>query len=221
MTLEFLQPKRSDARLLKCSAKSASSGPSDAVYLDNDLVRRTRGGDSSASEELFSRHHKAIYNIALRMLEDETEAADATQEVFVRAYQSISKLSSDAAFVTRLETVATNHFRDLLRKRKTLKADSLDAVIEMGDGSRVQPEVADWSGNPEMLLDKKRTYEIVAKAIDSLSPDYREVVTLFYVDGSDVAEIAAIVGSPVGTVKARLSRARTELRRKLEPYLKD
>lgn len=221
MTAEFLQPKADAARLQKCSAEDAPSGAAEAVYVDNDLVRRFRLGEVGAFEQLFSRHHKAIYNIALRMLRNETEAADATQEVFVRAFQSIRKLSSDAAFVTWLKTMAMNYCRDLLRKRKTQKTDSLDCAIEMCDGGHVQLQLADWTGNPEMLLDRKQTCEIVAKAIDSLSPNYREVVTLFYVDGSDVAEIARIVGSPVGTIKARLSRARAELKRKLQPLVKD
>jgi RNA polymerase sigma-70 factor, ECF subfamily len=221
MTLEFLQPKAGDARPQECSAENASSDSASVVFVDNDLVRRFRHGDMGAFEELFSRHQKRVYNIALRMLGDETEAADATQEIFVRAYQSIGKLSSDAAFVTWLKTMAMNLCRDLLRKRGTMRVTSLDAPIATGDGKQMLAEIADFSGNPETLLGEKQMREVVTRAIDSLSPDYREVVTLFYVDGSDVAEVAKIVGSPVGTVKSRLSRARAELRRKLEHYVKD
>lgn len=219
MTLEFLQPKADGIRLQNC----AENAPADAdvAYVDNDLVRRTKRGDKDAFEELFNRHQKRVYNIALRMLGDETEAADATQEIFVRAYRSIGKLSSDAAFVTWLKTMAVNLCRDLLRKRGTVRIQSLDAAIEMSDGGHVQSEVADWSGNPEMLLDKKQTSEIVGRAIDSLSADYREVVTLYYVDGSDIAEIAKVTGRPAGTIKSQLSRARAELKRKLEHYVKD
>lgn len=219
MTFEFLQPEAGVARLLQCSADNTT--PDGEAYVDNDLVLRVRRGDSNAFEELFNRHQKRVFNIALRVLGDENEAADATQEVFVRVYRSIGKLSSDAAFVIWLKTITVNLCRDLLRKRGKVRTESLDAPIETGGGDWMRREVADWSGNPEMLLDKKQMQETVARAIDSLSPDYREVVTLFYVDGSDVAQIARIVGSPVGTVKSRLSRARAELKRKLQHIVMD
>jgi RNA polymerase sigma-70 factor (ECF subfamily) len=219
MTSEFLQPEAGVARLEQCSAENIT--PEGEAYVDNELVRRVKRGDKNAFEELFNRHQTRVFNIALRVLGDENEAADATQEVFVRAYRSIGKLSSDAAFVTWLKTITMNLCRDLLRKRGKVRIESLDAPIDTGDGDRMQREVADWSGNPETLLDKKQMRETVAKAIDSLSPNYREVVTLFYVDGSDVAEISRIVGSPEGTVKSWLSRARAELKRKLQHVVTD
>jgi RNA polymerase sigma-70 factor, ECF subfamily len=217
MTFLFLQPKAGDTRPQECSAEEAST----RVYVDNDLVRRVRSGDVSAFEELFNRHQKRVYNIALRVLGDENEAADATQDVFVRAYQSIGKLSSDAAFVTWLKTMTVNLCRDMLRRRARIRFDSLDATVETGEGQQMRTEVADWSGNPETLLDQKQMKQTVGRAIDSLSPEFREAVTLFYLDGSEIADIAKIVGAPVGTIKSRLSRARAELKRKLESYVKN
>lgn len=217
MAFLFLQPKAGDTRPQECSVEEVST----RVYVDNDLVRRVRNGEVSAFEELFNRHQKRVYSIALRVLGDETEAADATQDVFVKAYQSIGKLSSDAAFVTWLKTMTVNLCRDILRRRARIRFDSLDATVETSDGQQMRTEVADWSGNPETLLDEKLIRETVGRAIDSLSPEFREAVTLFYLDGSDIAEIAKIVGAPVGTIKSRLSRARAELKRKLESYVKN
>lgn len=195
---------------------SSNDGP---VYVDNALVQRVKGGDQGAFEELFRRHQKRVYNIALRMLGDETEAADATQEVFVRAFQRIGGLSSDAAFVIWLKMMAINLCRDLMRKRPKVKVQSLDASAEHEDGSSTKREIADWSGDPSGSAIAKILQEVVQKAIGSLQPDYREVVTLFYVDGSDIAEISKVTGSPEGTVKCRLSRARAQLKRKLESYV--
>ena len=220
MKPKFLQPKRADARPLNCSVQEASTGDADTVHVDNRLARGARQGDIAAFEELFNRHQKRVYNIALRMLGDETEAADATQEVFVRAYRSIGKLVSEEAFVTWLRTMAVNMCRDILRRRGRVRLQSLDAPVKTGDGSHLTNEIADWSTNPERSLDAKQMQEVVRSAIDSLSPDYREVVTLFYVDGADVAEIAKVTGSPPGTIKSRLSRARAELKRKLECYVR-
>lgn len=188
-------------------------------YIDNELVSRTRSGDVSAFKELFKRHHKRVYNIAVQMLTNDSEAADATQEIFVRVYQCIGGLKSDAAFVTWLKTMSVNLCRDILRKRKNIKVESLDAPICNGDGDTFDREIVDWSDNPERLLHQKEMKQAVQKAISSLSPVYREVVALFYVDQTEVAEIARILGCPVGTIKCRLARARAELKRKLAHHI--
>ncbi len=169
----------------------------------------------AAFEQLFARHSKRIYNISLRMLSDETDAADATQEVFVRAYKGIRDLKSDAAFVSWLKTLAINICRDELRKRGRTRTESLDKPVDMGDGDCIEREIADWSDNPERSLDRKLTREAVRRAVESLIPEYREVVALYYVDGAEVAEIAKMLSCPVGTIKSRLARARGELKRKL------
>lgn len=190
------------------------------AHVDNDLVRRTREGDVTAFEELFARHQRRVYNICLQILSDEAEAADVTQDVFVRAYKSIKNLKSDAAFVVWLKTLTVNMCRDVLRKRvRTPGVQSLDKMIETNDGDCLQREIEDWSHNPERTMDKRETCEIVQSAISSLSPDYREVVTLFYVDGAEVNDIAKTLNSPVGTIKSRLARARAELKRKLAHLL--
>lgn len=219
MERRFLQPNRGDARPLNCSATDSPTRDGDPVYLDNELARRAQKGDVAAFEELFNRHQKRVYNIALRMLRDESESADATQEVFVRAYKSIDKLVSGEAFVTWLKTMTINICRDALRKRPQVRLESLDAPVRCDDGSSASREIADWSSDPSGLAMTRSLQELVHKAISSLQPDYREVVTLFYMDGADIAEISKVTGSPEGTVKSRLSRARAELKRKLECYV--
>lgn len=186
-----------------------------SAYIDNELVRRTRAGDTSAFEQLFARHQGRIYAIALQMLGSEPDAADMTQDIFVRAYRSLASLRSDAAFVVWLKTLAINMCRDALRKRARGRTVSLDNPVESSEGDTAQREVEDWSANPEAALGRKERSEAVRRAISSLSPDYREVVALFYVDGAAVAEIARALGAPEGTIKSKLARARAELKRKL------
>ena len=219
MNLRFLQPNRAYTRPSNCIAQEATDGDADRVYVDNELARRSQQGDLTAFEELLGRHHKRVYNIALRMLEDETDAADATQDTFVRAYRSIDRLASGEAFVSWLKTLTINICRDALRRRPKVKVESLDAPVFCEDGSSTCREIADRSSDPGESVIARSLQETVQKAICSLQPDYREVVTLFYIDGSDVAEIARVTGSPQGTVKSRLSRARAELKRKLECYV--
>lgn len=220
MNSEIVQPHNDNERLQDCSAQNTKPDVTNETYADNDLVQRSRIGDLAAFEELFRRHQKRIYSIAMYLLQDENEAADAAQDVFVKAYESLDKLKADAAFVTWLKTITVNLCRDVLRRRRRLRVDSLDAKIELENGNPIQADLPDESGNPAVLLDQKTTQEIVRKAVGSLSQDYREVVTLFYVDGKDVAGIAKMLNCPVGTIKARLSRARAELKRKLERYVK-
>ena len=219
MRPQFLQPNMVSARPLNCSAKVTTTGVADSVHVDNELARRAQKGDTEAFEELFKRHHKKVFNIALGMLQNEADAADATQEAFVRAYKSINRLVASEAFVTWLKRMAVNICRDALRKRGKVKLESLDAPVMGEDGSSACREIPDSSSDPGDLAVTRNMQETVQKAICSLRPDYREVVTLFYVDGADVAEISRITGSPQGTVKSRLSRARAELKRKLECYV--
>lgn len=221
MNLNFLQPSMGIIRPFICRAQESPDKNPDRFSVDNELARRAQKGDLSAFEELFNRHNKRIYNIALRMLQDESDAADATQETFVRVYKSIDKLADGEAFVSWLKTVAINICRDALRKRSKVKTESLDAPIEYDDGGSASKEIADWSNDPGEKTLTKSLQDTVQRAIYSLKREYREVVTLFYIDGANIAEISKITGSPEGTVKSRLSRARAELKRKLESYISD
>jgi len=213
------QPDAHGERLEQWNAIGDASRSSDAVAPDNVLVAKTRGGDLRAFEELFRRHHKRVYNIALGVLSNEAEAEDVAQDVFVRVHESIGRLQSDDAFVTWLKTMTVNRCRDVLRRRGRLRIESLDAPIEQSDGFSTSLEIPDDSNDPQDALEKKFLRQAVRKAIASLTPDAREVVTLFYVDGADIATISKVTKSPEGTIKSRLSRARGELKRKLQHHV--
>lgn len=219
MRSKYLKPDTADTRPSNCNQEDTCEDSGNVVYVDNELARRAQQGDLAAFEELFNRHQKRVFNIALGILQNESDAADAAQEVFVRAYRSIGRLVSGEAFVTWLRTLTVNICRDFLRKRGKSRVESLDAPVACEDGSSKSREIADWSGSPSDKAIAADMQETVRSAIQSLKPEYREVVTLFYLDGADVAEIAKATGSPAGTVKSRLSRARAELKRKLECYV--
>lgn len=219
MNIRKTQPETQDRRLEDWNADTSVPQVPDAVTPDNELVRRTRGGDLQAFEELFRRHHKRVYNIAYRILSDESEAADVTQDVFIRVHGAIHKLNSDDAFRTWVKTMVVNRCRDVLRRRGRLRIDSLDAPVHMDDGSSTSQEIPDTSNDPQDSLERKFVRQSVQQAIASLSPDAREVVALFYLDGADIAGISKMLGCPEGTIKSRLSRARAELKRKLQHHI--
>lgn len=187
-------------------------------YVDVDLVRRAKGGDKAAFEELFNRYYRRVYNIVYQMASDENEAADLTQEVFVRVYRSLPSLKVEEAFFTWLRTMAVNICRDHARRKKPVRVESLDEKLTVGDGE-IEKQVADWKANPERSYQSKDLQRAVQKAVSSLSEDHKIVVVLHHLQGMDVKDIAKAVGSPVGTVKSRLARARDELRRKLSGYV--
>jgi len=214
----FLEPDSQD-NVVKNEGTDRSTGGRRVEYVDTDLVRRTKAGDLSAYEELFNRYQKRVYNIVYQIVSDENEAADLTQEVFVRVWTSIRTLKAEEAFFTWIRTVAVNICRDYMRRKAPVRMESLDQRLELDSESEVERQVADWSSNPEKTMQSRDLERAVRKAVQSLPVEHREVVVLHHLEGMDVQEIAAALKCPVGTIKSRLARARESLRRKLAGYL--
>lgn len=188
-------------------------------YVDTNLVRESKEGDLAAFQRLFDKYHRRVYNLVYRMVGNEQDASDLTQEVFVRVYNSLHLLKNEEAFFTWVRTVAVNICRDHFRKiGRTVRTDSLDEKINLGDGE-VEREIEDWSANPERLFEKNDLKDAVQRAVISLSEDHREVVVLHHIEGMDIKDIAKLLHVPTGTVKSRLARAREELKRKLGHYV--
>lgn len=186
-------------------------------YSDAQLVHLAKAGDDAAFESLFRRHHRRIYSIAYGMLRNESDAADATQEAFVRAYRSLPRLEAEGAFGGWLAQIAVNICRDYL-KRPRIVARSIDEPVGE-EGAEYRLELPDWSDNPERATLDTELSAVLDKAIGTLSEDHRAVVTMHHIEGMDVLDIAEVLGVSEGTVKSRLSRARAELRRKIGHYL--
>jgi RNA polymerase sigma-70 factor (ECF subfamily) len=183
-----------------------------------DWVRRAQEGDVRAFEQLFQQYHRGIYNTVFQMTHNDADAADLTQEVFVRAYRALPRLQTPEAFTSWLYRIAVNLSRNWLRDRGRVRVESLELPGEEGEEGSTR-EIADPSGDPAALAQTKDMQERVQKAIAGLSPDHRQVVTLHHMEGMPVEEIAQVIGCSIGTVKSRLSRARENLKRKLAGYV--
>jgi RNA polymerase sigma-70 factor, ECF subfamily len=188
-------------------------------FVDVELVRRTRNGDIAAFERLFWLYEKRVYNIVYGMVGNPSDAAELTQDVFVRVFQTIKTLKTDEAFLTWLRTVAINICRDHARKKAQVRVESLDQKLSFDEEELIR-DVADTSDGPAAVVENAETEAAVHRAIDSLSPEHRMVVTLHHFEDMDVRDIAKALGCPTGTIKSRLARAREELKRKLVPYVK-
>lgn len=183
-----------------------------------EWVRQAQKGDLQAFEQLFNHFQRGIYNTIYQMVRSEADAADLTQEVFIRAWRSLPRLEAPEAFSSWIYRIATNLTRNWIRDNTRVRQESLDQPVgEEEDGP--QREVADFSGDPAAASQTRATQEAVQRAIAGLSPDHRTVVTLHHLEGMAVEEIAQIMRCSTGTVKSRLSRARDHLKRKLAGYV--
>jgi len=185
---------------------------------DVALVQRAQAGDLEAFETLFDRYHGRIYNIVYGMVSNPEDAADLAQEAFVKAYRAIGGLRDGQAFFAWICRIAVNLCRNFRRGRPSTPHLSLEEGY-CRDGESTPLDVADSSYEPARLVEIQATAEAVRRAIDTLSPDHREVVVMHHLQGLPVDHIAQVVGVPVGTVKSRLSRGRDSLRRALHGVL--
>jgi RNA polymerase sigma-70 factor (ECF subfamily) len=186
-----------------------------------ERVRLAQSGDLHAFEQLFQQYHRGIYNTIFQLVRNETDATDLTQDVFVRAFRALPRLQSPEAFTSWLYRIAVNLGRNHLRDAARARTESLE--LGAGDEEDVggQREIADSTGNPEVLALSKEMSRRVRQAIGTLSEDHRTVIALHHLEGMSVEEIARIMECSVGTVKSRLSRARDHLRRKLAAYVEE
>ncbi|NLC56118.1 MAG: sigma-70 family RNA polymerase sigma factor [Armatimonadetes bacterium] len=185
---------------------------------DVALVRSAQAGDLAAFEALFARYHARIHNVVYGMVSNQEDAADLVQDAFVKAYRALGSLRDGQAFFAWLCRIAVNLCRNFRRGRAHLPPLSLDEGFLL-DGEYAPLEVADSSYEPARLAEVSATAEAVRKAIETLSPDHREVVVMHHLEGLPVDYIAQVVGVPVGTVKSRLSRGRDSLRRALRSFV--
>lgn len=184
-----------------------------------EWVRRAQAGDLQAFEQLFNHYHRGIYNTIYQMVRNDQDAADLTQDVFVRAWKSLPRLQAPEAFTSWLYRVATNLTRNWIRDNTRVRQESLDQPFAGDEEDGGTREIADTTGDPASATQTRATQEAVQHAVEGLSQDHRMVVTLHHLEGMAVEEIAKTMNCSVGTVKSRLSRARDHLKRKLAGYV--
>jgi len=180
---------------------------------DADLVRRAQGGDLSAFEALVSRHERHVFTLARRILRQEQDAEDVTQQTFLSALEHLAGFRGDAGFATWLTRIATHAALKVIRKRQGLPTTSLD---DTGADELPHPQfIADWRDSPERLVAQRETHQLIEAALAELDEKHRLVFLLRDVEGFSVKETSAITGLTEANVKVRLLRARLQLRERL------
>jgi RNA polymerase sigma-70 factor (ECF subfamily) len=181
---------------------------------DPTLVQAAKAGDLDAFEELVNRHERRIYTLARRITGNEQDAEDVTQETFLSALEHLAEFREEASFSTWLSRIATHAALKIIRKRKGLPTESLDATAE--DGALPHPEtIADWRESPEQLAQRNETARLIDDALTKLNEGHRLVFLLRDVEGFSVKETADALGLSEANVKVRLLRARLQLRERL------
>lgn len=176
--------------------------------LDDDrAVARVLAGDASAFSAIVQRWQGPLVNLAYRFFRDRARAEDLAQEAFVRAFRNLAMWRREAAFSTWLFALATNLYRSEIRRIPPPPLPLQDAA-ELVDPRRIDDDAE--------TEDRAR---VVRRALHSLPEKYRDALILFYFHDMDVAQAARSLSLPEGTVKARLSRGRDILGRKLAAML--
>ena len=186
------------------------------------LVERAKRGDQKAFEMLVIKYQRRIERLIARMVRDVDLVQDIAQETFIRAYRAMPQFRGDSAFYTWLYRIAVNTAKKALvdLKRDPLVTESARAGANDDDDetSRVERELTDGE-TPESLLASKEVAQAVGAAIDALSNDLRQAITLREIEGLSYEEIAELMNCPIGTVRSRIFRAREAIALRLRPLL--
>ena len=174
-----------------------------------EIIRRVQSGDTDAYEALVTEYQKNVYNLALRMTGNPEDAADMSQEAFIKAYSSLALFRGDSKFSVWLYRIVSNVCLDHLRRQSRRQILSLS--VEDDEGDEAQIDIPDLSQSPEELLERQLTREAVRRGLDSLPPAQRQILLLREIQGLSYEEISAALNIDEGTVKSRIFRARKKL----------
>jgi RNA polymerase sigma-70 factor (ECF subfamily) len=189
---------------------------------DAPLIERVKAGDVKAFEMLVVKYQRRIERLIGRMVRDVDLVPDIAQETFIRAYRAIPQFRGDSAFYTWLYRIAVNTAKKALMelKRDPLVTESARASRDDDDdsSSRVENELTNGE-TPEAVMASKQIASAVNFAIEALSDDLRQAITLREIEGLSYEEIAELMNCPIGTVRSRIFRAREAIALRLRPLL--
>jgi RNA polymerase sigma-70 factor (ECF subfamily) len=183
---------------------------------DLNLVHASKNGDVAAFEQLVKRYDRKLLRIAHNVTHNTEDSQDAVQESFLKAFQHLGQFREDSKFSTWLIRITVNQSLMKLRKRATRDV-SLDEDFE-AEGDMLPMEAADWAPNPEQLYWASELRDILVNTLSQLRPVLRAVFVLRDIEGLSTDQTAEVLNLSHTAVKARLWRARLQLRERLNKY---
>ncbi len=177
-----------------------------------ELIKQVQQGYTDAFEELTLKYQPIVYNISLRMLKNEQDAFDVSQDSLLKAFISIKKFNGNSTFSTWLYRITVNTCLDFIKKTKKSKHHiSLEHGISSSDDNMVI-QIEDKQQNTENAILKNERINALYEALDKLPPKHREMIVLRDIEGFSYEEISDITRLNLGTVKSKISRARLRLK---------
>ena len=189
--------------------------------VDALLVERARRGESAAFEMLVLKYQRRIERLISRMVRDPELVQDVAQETFIRAWRALPQFRGESAFYTWLYRIAINSAKKALadlRRDPLVPEAGLQRDAEGDETSRVENELSDGE-TPDALLASKEIAAAVNAAIEALSDDLRQAITLREIAGLSYEELSEVMNCPIGTVRSRIFRAREAIANRLRPLL--
>lgn len=174
------------------------------------LIRAVQRGDQEAFAKILATYEKQVYNLCLRMTANHEDAADLTQEAFIKVWRGVGNYKFESSFSTWIYRLTSNVCIDFLRSKKRRPTISLTQEEEQ-DGA-AELEVPDAAPLPEEQLLQREHQREIAAAMAQLDEEFRMILTLRVLDDLSYEQIAEVMDLKVGTVKSRLARARTKLK---------
>jgi RNA polymerase sigma-70 factor (ECF subfamily) len=175
------------------------------------LIQAARGGDLDSFNRLVLAYQDLVYNQAFRMIGEEESADDATQNAFISAYNHLGSFRG-GSFKAWLLRIVTNACYDELRRRKRRPTIPLEPLDDAGEEVESPSWIVDPADRPEEQVLRIELQNAIQHCLDKLPDDFRSAVVMVDVQGLDYSEAAESIGTPIGTIKSRLARARLRLR---------
>jgi RNA polymerase sigma-70 factor (ECF subfamily) len=207
---------------VKTLGKTLVASPERQLEADSDLevVRRVQNGDVAAFDQLVLKYRGRVYSVVYNLTSNREDAADLTQDAFIKSFQSINRFQGQSSFFTWLYRIAVNSTLTHLRKNRLRTFFSFEKINE---DDKVSAEVIaaltdDTGADHETFA--RELQEKLNEAMQKLSIRHRTVITLFEIDGLGHQEIAEIMNCSVGTVRSRLHYAKQLLQAELQPYIR-
>lgn len=207
--------------LTKVFTRTLTVSPERRLEADADLavVKSVQAGDVSAFDQLIRKYRERVYGVVYNLTSNREDAADLTQDAFIKAFQAINRFHGQSSFFTWLYKIAVNSTLSHLRRNRMRQFFSLDSVQESVESTQIIDRLIDGkSANREIYL--RELQEKLNEAMQKMSIKHRTVITLFEIDGLSHTEIAQIMGCSEGTVRSRLHYAKQFLQGELSKYLR-
>ena len=207
--------------LTKVFTKAIITSPERQQEADADFatVKEVQAGNVSAFDHLILKYRERVYGVVYNLTANREDAADLTQDAFIKAFQSINRFQGHCSFFTWLYKIAINTTLSHLRKNRLRSFFSLEKIHEDGTNAQILEQLTDKKGaDRDTYL--RELQEKLNEALLKLSIPHRTVITLFEIDGLSHSEIAEVMGCSEGTVRSRLHYAKQFLQGELGKYLR-